>query len=95
MLTGKYNIGEAPAADTRAGRGDKRMHDVEFREESIAVAKQIAAHAQAKGIIAAADFALAWVLNNQLVPSAIAGPRHGGTVGRLHPRSWREARFRR
>ncbi|WP_105439770.1 aldo/keto reductase [Neorhizobium sp. T25_13] len=74
ILTGKYNVGEAPAADTRAGRGDKRMHDVEFREESIAIARQIAAHAQAKGI-AAADFALAWVLNNQLVTSAIAGPR--------------------
>ncbi len=63
-----------PAADTRAGRGDKRMHDVEFREESIAIAKQIAAHAQAKGITAA-DFALAWVLNNRLITSAIAGPR--------------------
>lgn len=74
VLTGKYNVGEAPAADSRAGRGDKRMHDVEFREESIAIAKQIAAHAEAKGI-AAADFALAWVLNNRLITSAIAGPR--------------------
>lgn len=74
VLTGKYNVGEAPAADTRAGRGDKRMHDVEFREESIAIAKQIAAHARAKGI-SPADFALAWVLNNKLITSAIAGPR--------------------
>jgi len=74
VLTGKYNPGEAPAADTRAGRGDKRMHDVEFRDESIAIAKQIAAHAEAKGI-AAADFALAWVLNNRLITSTIAGPR--------------------
>lgn len=74
VLTGKYNPGEAPAADTRAGRGDKRMHDVEFREESISIAKQIAVHAQAKGI-AAADFALAWVLNNRLITSTIAGPR--------------------
>ncbi|CAN7746648.1 MULTISPECIES: aldo/keto reductase [Ensifer] len=74
VLTGKYNVGEAPGADTRAGRGDKRMHDVEFRDESIAIAKQIAAHAQAKGI-PAADFALAWVLNNRLVTSTIGGPR--------------------
>ncbi|WP_457585023.1 aldo/keto reductase [Ensifer canadensis] len=74
VLTGKYNVGEAPGAETRAGRGDKRMHDVEFRDESIAIAKQIAAHAQAKGI-AAADFALAWVLNNRLVTSTIGGPR--------------------
>ena len=74
ILTGKYNVGETPGADTRAGRGDKRMHDVEFREESIAIAKQVAAHAQAKGV-APGDFALAWVLNNQLITSAIAGPR--------------------
>ncbi len=74
VLTGKYNVGETPAADTRAGRGDKRMHDVEFREESIGIAKQIAAHAQAKGI-SPTDFALAWVLNNKLITSAIAGPR--------------------
>ena len=74
VLTGKYNLGEAAPADSRAGRGDKRMHDVEFREESIAIAKKVAAHAEAKGI-AAADFALAWVLNNQLITSAIAGPR--------------------
>ncbi|MGF9567248.1 aldo/keto reductase [Neorhizobium sp. BT27B] len=74
VLTGKYNVGEAPSADTRAGRGDKRMHDVEFREESIAIAKQIAAHAEAKGI-APAYFALAWVLNNRLITSAIGGPR--------------------
>jgi aryl-alcohol dehydrogenase-like predicted oxidoreductase len=74
ILTGKYTVGETPAADTRAGRGDKRMHDVEFREESIAIAKQVAAHAQAKGI-APGEFALAWVLNNKLITSAIAGPR--------------------
>lgn len=74
VLTGKYNPGEEPAADTRAGRGDKRIHDVEFRAESLAIAKEIAAHAEAKGV-AAADFALAWVLNNQLISSAITGPR--------------------
>lgn len=74
VLTGKYNIGEAPAADTRAGRGDKRIHDVEFREESLAIAKEIAEHARAKGI-SPADFAMAWVLSNQLITSAIAGPR--------------------
>ncbi|MBO9588389.1 aldo/keto reductase [Devosia sp.] len=74
VLTGKYNVGEAAPADSRAGRGDKRMHDVEFREESIEVAKKVAAHAAAKGTTGA-DFALAWVLNNQLITSAIAGPR--------------------
>lgn len=77
VLTGKYEPNQAPAADSRAGRGDKRILDVEFRPESVAIAKQIAAHAEAKGI-SAADFALAWVLNNQLITSAIAGPRTEG-----------------
>lgn len=74
ILTGKYTPGEAPADGTRAGRGDKRMHDVEFREESLVIAQKVAAHAKAKGV-SAADFALAWVLSNRLITSAIAGPR--------------------
>lgn len=74
VLTGKYVPGEAPPPDTRAGRGDKRMHDVEWRPESVEIARRIAAHAEARGVTAP-DFALAWVLNNRLVTSAIAGPR--------------------
>ncbi|MGV8856239.1 MAG: aldo/keto reductase [Devosia sp.] len=74
ILTGKYSADSAPASDTRAGRGDKRMHEVEFRPESLAIAAAIAAHAQARGI-AAGDFAIAWALNNALVSSLIGGPR--------------------
>lgn len=74
VLTGKYAVGEAPAADTRAGRGDKRIAETEWRPESLEIAREIAAHARARGVDAA-DFALAWVLNNRLVTSAIAGPR--------------------
>ena len=74
VLTGKYQPGQAPAADTRAGRGDKRILETEWRPESLEIAKQIAEHARAKGI-EPADFALAWVLNNQLVSAAITGPR--------------------
>lgn len=74
VLTGKYQPGQEPAADTRAGRGDKRILETEWRPESLAIAQQIAAHARAKGI-EAADFALAWVLNNKLVSAAITGPR--------------------
>ncbi|CDP51468.1 Small molecule metabolism [Devosia sp. DBB001] len=74
VLTGKYEPGQQPGADTRAGRGDKRILETEWRPESIAIAQKIAAHAAKKGI-AAADFALAWVLNNQLVTAAITGPR--------------------
>src|SRR5690606_13728293 len=74
VLTGKYQPGAQPGADTRAGRGDKRIMETEWRPESLEIAKKIADHAAGKGI-AAADFALAWVLNNRLVSAAITGPR--------------------
>ncbi len=38
------------------------------------IARELAAHAEARGTTAA-NFALAWVLNNKLITSAIAGPR--------------------
>lgn len=74
VLTGKYAPGAAPAADTRAGRGDRRILETEWRPESLAVAERIAQHAEAKGVSPTA-FALAFVLNNRLVTSTIAGPR--------------------
>jgi aryl-alcohol dehydrogenase-like predicted oxidoreductase len=74
VLTGKYAPGQAPAADTRAGRGDKRMGETEFREASLVIAQQLQAHAAAKGVTLA-QFATAWVLAHQSVSSVIAGPR--------------------
>lgn len=74
VLTGKYAPGSAPAADTRAGRGDKRIAETEWRPESLKVAQKIAAHVRGRGV-STADFALAWVLNNRAISSAIAGPR--------------------
>ncbi|MFG1296909.1 aldo/keto reductase [Xanthobacter variabilis] len=74
VLTGKYLPGAAPAADSRAGRGDRRILETEWRPESVAIAQAIARHAAERGI-SAATFALSWVLNNRLVTSAIAGPR--------------------
>ena len=74
VLTGKYAPGEAPPADTRAGAQDKRIMQTEWREESLVIAQTIRRHAEAQGITPG-QFALAWVLNNRLVTSAIAGPR--------------------
>lgn len=74
ILTGKYTPGSGPAADTRAGRNDKRMMETEFRAESIAIAQRIRDHAQAKGRTAI-GFAVNWVLANPIVSSVIAGPR--------------------
>jgi aryl-alcohol dehydrogenase-like predicted oxidoreductase len=74
VLTGKYAADVPPPADTRAGRGDKRMQQTEWRPESLRVAQAIARHAQQRGTTSVA-FALAWVLNNPLVSATIAGPR--------------------
>lgn len=74
VLTGKYDPDQAPPAETRAGRAEKRMMETEFRRESLVMARDIAAHAKVRGMTAA-DFALLWVLNNGLVSSVLAGPR--------------------
>jgi aryl-alcohol dehydrogenase-like predicted oxidoreductase len=74
VLTGKYAPGAAPDPDSRAGRGDKRIAETEWRPESLEIAQKVAAHARTRGL-SAAEFAFAWVLNNRLVQSAIAGPR--------------------
>ena len=74
LLTGKYLPGQAPAADTRAGRGDKRMNETEFRQESLVIAQTLRQHAQAHGVTLA-QFATAWVLANPAVSAVIAGPR--------------------
>ena len=74
VLVGKYKPGEPPPPDTRAGRKDKRMMETEFREESLAIAQKLKAHAEAKGVTAS-DFAVNWVLANPIVTSVIGGPR--------------------
>jgi aryl-alcohol dehydrogenase-like predicted oxidoreductase len=74
VLTGKYDPNQAPPPDTRAGCGDKRILETEWRPESIALAARIADHARERGIEPTA-FAIAWVLNNRLVTSTITGPR--------------------
>jgi aryl-alcohol dehydrogenase-like predicted oxidoreductase len=74
VLTGKYAPGSKPAQGTRAGRGDKRMLQTEFREESFAVAQALKAHCEKKGV-ALSHFATAWVLANKAVSAVIAGPR--------------------
>ena len=74
VLTGKYVPNEAPPPDTRAGRDDKRMHQTEWRPESLVLAQTIKDHAEARGITPG-QFAVAWVLNNKLVTATITGPR--------------------
>jgi aryl-alcohol dehydrogenase-like predicted oxidoreductase len=74
VLTGKYAPGQAPAEGTRAARGDKRITETEFREESLLIAQQLKTHAEKKGVTLA-QFATAWVLAHRAVSAVIAGPR--------------------
>jgi len=74
VLTGKYDPEAAPPPETRAGRQDRRMMQTEWRRESLLIAQEIKRHAEARGITPG-QFALAWVLNNRIVTSPIAGPR--------------------
>jgi len=74
ILTGKYSPDAPPPNDSRVARQDERIMQTEWRRESLVMAQQIKAHAEARGITAG-QFAFAWVLNNKLVTAPIAGPR--------------------
>ena len=74
VLAGKYAPGSKPAEDSRAGRGDKRIMETEFRNESLQVAQTLKAHCERKGV-SLAHFATAWVLAGKAISAVIAGPR--------------------
>jgi aryl-alcohol dehydrogenase-like predicted oxidoreductase len=74
VLAGKYAPGAKPAEGSRAGRGDARMMETEFRKESLAIAHALKLHCDKKGV-SLAHFATAWVLANRAVSTVIAGPR--------------------
>ena len=74
VLTGKYQPGAAPEPESRAGRKDKRLMETEFREESLAIAQKVKAHAERKAM-SPGHLAVNWVLANPIVTSVIAGPR--------------------
>ncbi len=77
VLTGKYLPGAAAPEGSRAGRGDPRILETEWREESLAIAQKLKVHAQARGL-SLLQFAVAWVLANPAVASVIAGPKSVG-----------------
>jgi aryl-alcohol dehydrogenase-like predicted oxidoreductase len=74
VLTGKYQAGQTPPQESRAGRGDKRILETEFRDESLVIAQRLQAHCQERGI-KLAHFAVAWILANRHISAVIAGPR--------------------
>jgi aryl-alcohol dehydrogenase-like predicted oxidoreductase len=74
VLTGKYAPGQPVPEGSRAARGDRRIQQTELREESYEVSQRLRPLAAARGC-ALSQYALAWVLANPIVTSAIAGPR--------------------
>ena len=74
VLSGKYAKDAPPPEGSRLARGDARILQTEWRAESVDIAQAVTAHAAARGMSTIA-FALAWVLRNRFVSSAIVGPR--------------------
>ena len=74
VLSGKYEPDAQPDPQSRAGRGDKRILQTEFRAESLSVASALKAHALERGL-SPTQFAIAWAMNNRLVSGVIGGPR--------------------
>jgi aryl-alcohol dehydrogenase-like predicted oxidoreductase len=74
VLSGKYRPGAAPPEGSRAARGDRRIQQAEWREESFEVAQALRPLAEARGK-SLTQWALAWVLANPVITSAIVGPR--------------------
>jgi aryl-alcohol dehydrogenase (NADP+) len=74
VLTAKYSPGTAPGDGTRAAAADKRMMETEWRHESLSLAKELSVYAESRGLTVV-QFAIAWVLRNQLITGVVAGPR--------------------
>jgi aryl-alcohol dehydrogenase-like predicted oxidoreductase len=80
VLTGKYEAAAPPPPESRAARQDARMMQTEWRPESLTIASKLREHAEARGMTPG-QFAVAWVLNNRLITSVIAGPRTEEQLG--------------
>jgi aryl-alcohol dehydrogenase-like predicted oxidoreductase len=72
ILTGKYAPGQAPPDDSRAGRMTARPMGKLFQDPVLEAARRMAGVAEAAGM-RPAELALAWVLRQENVASAIVG----------------------
>lgn len=74
VLTGKYKWDDKPPEGSRLARGDKRLRQAEWRQESLQIVDALRPLADARDI-PMSQLATAWALNNELVDSVIIGPR--------------------
>lgn len=72
VLTGKYRKGETPPADSRLAAGEKRLEQLLDERPAIELADALAPIAEERGITLA-QLALAWVLKQPQLSSAILG----------------------
>ena len=71
VLTGKYQLNqELP----EGSRGDSRIHETEFRDESLNAAIKLKPLAERYGK-SMSQFALNWILGNFIITSVIVRPR--------------------
>jgi len=71
LLTGKYERGAQPPANTRFGRM-QRFSDRYMNDENWAIVEKLKAFAQARGRTLL-ELAFAWLLSHQALASVIAG----------------------
>ncbi|MEA3400459.1 MAG: aldo/keto reductase [Armatimonadota bacterium] len=74
VLTGKYAQHQEPPPESRAGRGNERLMQTEYRPSNLELAQQVVALAEEVGCTAA-QLAVAWAMANELVTCPIIGPR--------------------
>lgn len=74
VLTGKYVEGQKPPDESRAGRGNERLMETEYRPSNFRLAQDVVELAEQIGCTAA-QLAVAWVMANELVTCPIIGPR--------------------
>ncbi|MFD0682807.1 MULTISPECIES: aldo/keto reductase [unclassified Paenibacillus] len=72
LLTGKYRQGEAPPVGSRGAAGERRLQSLLGVDRNLAIVEAIKPMADQRGWTLA-QFALAWVLSNNNISSAILG----------------------
>ena len=73
VLTGKYKPNGKPLVNSRAGLGDASVLSRDTRNETLQMVDKIKKDVAKRGITPS-DFAVRWVLNNQIVTGVVAGP---------------------
>jgi aryl-alcohol dehydrogenase-like predicted oxidoreductase len=74
VLSGKYAANKAAPKNSRAGRGDPSILNRDMKKESLQVVSKIDKHLKKRNF-PISDFAVQWILNNNIITSVIGGPR--------------------